>query len=472
MKRTFITFSHGYQNNELTKILKKSISKFSDYGLVVYTAKDFCFDYNYDDPNFWKNGYGYIMKINSCLKSLKEYDEVVWLDTDIVVNHNIDNIWKKNIDLENYPLLPLNRFANYETLPIKIDQHQFDSYKQNLYEYFELIDTEWYNIDQLQACLMLFDIKSKDFLLEVLSHFDVNKLFLTNGDESIINGLLFKKKYRKNLGSIFLCSHFFHSNLRKFIDLPDKEFYPIVMNYPVKKNNFDDIIFFHGSKSLIISDLILSYLIKKTKNNNKTLGEIMRNNGSDKSTKHNYTQIYSTVFDKFKNKKINLFELGIGSIDDTIPWNMTSNGTPGASLYSWLEYFPKASIYAADIDEKILINTKKIKSFHCDQLDQHSIQKLWENPLVNDIEFDIMILDGVHTFDANMFFFGLSSHKIKQGGFFVIEDIHRTDIDRYRDEIPNLEYKFPTYEISLMELYKSNTILDDNTIMLFYKKKF
>jgi hypothetical protein len=35
MKQTFITFSYGYQNDELCKILQKSISTFSNNQLKI-----------------------------------------------------------------------------------------------------------------------------------------------------------------------------------------------------------------------------------------------------------------------------------------------------------------------------------------------------------------------------------------------------------------------------------------------------
>ena len=470
MKRTYITFSHGYENNELTKILRSSVREFSKYGLIIYNSKDFEFDYDYDNLDFWNSGFGYIMKIHSCIKSLVEYDEVVWLDTDIVVNHNIDNIWKKTDELENYPLLPYNRFANYVEKPISVPKEKVENYKQKIFNYFELDDKGWFKQELLQACFMLFNSNSKQFFFEVLKHFGNHHPQLPHGDESIINGLLFKHNFHKNLGNIFLCSHFYHGNLRKFIGLQKKENFPNLFNHKIIENNFDDIIFFHGAKSLMVANMLLSLLMKFKKTRELSLGEIMKNNGSDKSTKHNYTKLYSVLFDKFKNQKINLFELGIGSNSENIPWNMTVNGVPAASLNSWLEYFPLCNVYAADIDENILFNTKKIKTFYCDQLNEVSIKKMWEHPLLNNLEFEIIILDGVHTFEANMLFFYSSIHKLKTGGICVIEDIHKKDLDMYKKELNKLEYWFPGYEISLIELLKSSEEIIDNSVMIFYKK--
>jgi hypothetical protein len=471
MKKTYITFSYGYENDELTKILKKSIDEFSEYDLKIYTPADFSYDYEYDNPQFWKSGYGFIMKIHSCLKSLTEYDEVVWLDTDIVATEKIDKIWEYQTLLEDYPLLPKSRFANYKNNPTKQDPNLLLIHIKSLCDYF---DVKNYNVNELvylQACAMLFDKKSINFFETVLEYFkNFNSSALPNGDESIINGLLWKDKKNRNLGNIFLCSYFFHGNLSKVIELDDKKSYPELFDLEILENNFDELLFFHGTKSLIVADMLLANLRKFKKTKKLSLGEIMKNNGSDKSTKHNYTKLYSVLFDKFQNKKINLFELGIGSNCETIPWNMTSKGVPAASLNSWLEYFPFCNVYAADIDENILFNSKRIKTFYCDQLNENSIKKMWQNSILKNLEFEIMILDGVHTFEANMFFLNLSIHKLKTGGICVIEDIHKNHLDLYKNELNKLEYWFPTFEISLLELFKSSENVDDNCIMVFHKK--
>ena len=54
-KRSFITFTHGYKNNKLTKLLKKSIDTFSEYPIKIYRTDDLDSSYNFEDPNFWKN---------------------------------------------------------------------------------------------------------------------------------------------------------------------------------------------------------------------------------------------------------------------------------------------------------------------------------------------------------------------------------------------------------------------------------
>jgi hypothetical protein len=470
-KRSFITFTHGYTNNELTKLLKKSIDTFSEYPIKIYTSDDLDSSYNFEDPNFWKSGYGYIIKIHCCLKSLDEFDEVVWLDTDIIVSEKIDRIWDFTSELDNYPLLPKNRFANYEIEPTGLDEVKSQNYIKKIKDAFGIDNVSYTRFDYLQACTMVFDSNSADFFKSVLDNFEYfDKNFFKSGDESIINGLFWKNNYTKNLGNIFLCSHYFHGNLIKVISLEDKNLYPNILNVKPLENNFDKILFFHGSKSLIVSNNILSLLLKHKTTIHSDLGEIMKRNGSDKSTKHNYTKLYSMLFDKFKNQHINIFELGIGTNNQDLSWNMGVNGRPGASLYSWKEYFPKSNIYSADIDKTILINNDVIKSFHCDQLNVTSIESLWDNEPLKEISFEFMILDGYHSFDANMLFLKNSIHKLQIGGYLVVEDIHQNEINQYKDEIGSLEFWFPNFEITLVEPLTYPQSVIDNSLLIFYRK--
>ena len=74
-----------------------------------------------------------------------------------------------------------------------------------------------------------------------------------------------------------------------------------------------------------------------------TLCEIMHKNYSDKSSlhlHHNYSLIYDEMFSEFRNRKINILEIGIGSMNPHIPSNMTGGElgrvyNPGASIRGW-----------------------------------------------------------------------------------------------------------------------------------------
>jgi hypothetical protein len=160
----------------------------------------------------------------------------------------------------------------------------------------------------------------------------------------------------------------------------------------------------------------------------------MIHQGSDKGGGwHNYTLVYNELLKGIKNKARNVFELGIGTINS------------GASLKGWKEYFTKANIFGADIDKDILFEEERIKTFYCDQTSPESISALWSN--FESIEFDFLLEDGLHTYDANICFLENSLHKVKKGGFYVIEDIVVTEIKHYLNYFESCELPFQEYQL-------------------------
>jgi hypothetical protein len=172
------------------------------------------------------------------------------------------------------------------------------------------------------------------------------------------------------------------------------------------------------------------------------LCEIMHRNYSDKSSlhlHHNYSLIYDTMFSEFRNKDINILEIGIGSINPNIPSNMTGGElgrvyNPGASIRGWRQYFPNATIYCCDIDHDILnFDDKKIHGFYLDQTNEESINNCLSG-IMKDVNFDIIIDDGLHWFPVNCNVMNKLLDKVKFGGYYVIEDIVHSQFNyRYLD---------------------------------------
>jgi tetratricopeptide (TPR) repeat protein len=162
------------------------------------------------------------------------------------------------------------------------------------------------------------------------------------------------------------------------------------------------------------------------------LCRIMTEEMSDKGSGwHNYTLLYDFLFRPYRYRITRMFEVGLGTNFTDTPSNMGERASPGASLRGWRRYFPRAHILGADIDTRILFFKEKISTFHVDQLSDGAIDVLWQQ-LSND-RFDIMIDDGLHTFEANTKFFLKSLSKLKCNGYYVIEDIvtHPDNLQRY-----------------------------------------
>jgi tetratricopeptide (TPR) repeat protein len=152
------------------------------------------------------------------------------------------------------------------------------------------------------------------------------------------------------------------------------------------------------------------------------LCDIMNGHGSDKASGwHNYTLLYHFMFHQRRNRVRSLLELGIGTNFTDIPSNMGEQGRPGASLRGWRDYFPEAEIVGADIDRRILFSEERISTHYVDQLSPEAIDELWAATL--QAPFDVIIDDGLHTFEANSLFMERSFGKLAENGLFVIEDI-------------------------------------------------
>jgi hypothetical protein len=202
------------------------------------------------------------------------------------------------------------------------------------------------------------------------------------------------------------------------------------------------------------------------------LCEIMGRNGSDKgsinivSSWHNYTPFYYSIFKYMCDKKLRIFELGLGTNNVKLASNMGKDGIPGASLYGWSEFFPNSDIFGADIDTDILFNTDKIKTFYCDQTNPDIIKKMWDEPDLQN-NFDIIIEDGLHTFNANVCFFENSIHKLNPKGFFIIEDIVHYEKDLFVNKIKEWELQYKDCLFTFLKIPSLHNDHDNNLLVVF-----
>ena len=145
---------------------------------------------------------------------------------------------------------------------------------------------------------------------------------------------------------------------------------------------------------------------------------------------------------------------------------MGKDGRPGASLYGWQEFFPNSYIFGADIDTDILFNTDKIKTYYCDQRSPEIILKMWIKPDLQE-NFDIIIEDGLHTFNANVCFFENSIHKLKQNGYFIIEDINNTEEHLFINKIKTWELEYKDCSFTLLKIPSVRNNSDNNLLVVF-----
>lgn len=180
---------------------------------------------------------------------------------------------------------------------------------------------------------------------------------------------------------------------------------PFLVN-SIRKYSFQDL------GQILISEVEINQLKK-----------LFTIHGSDKSIFHDYDLVYENILNQIECN--HLLEFGIGSQDLSIPNHMQKEFLPGGSLNSWAERLPHAQIVGADIDPKILCRTNQIGTILLDQRSTTSIKTALD-PLNHC--FDLIVVDGLHTVQANFNSFCVAIHKLSENGILVVEDVSEREM--------------------------------------------
>jgi hypothetical protein len=142
--------------------------------------------------------------------------------------------------------------------------------------------------------------------------------------------------------------------------------------------------------------------------------------GSDKATNHNYHLIYGPIVAR-ANAIHAILEVGLGTNNEDVASNMGYGGKPGASLRAFRDYLPRAQVFGADVDKRVLFKEERITTFFVDQTQLETVTALGRQLPA---ELDLIIDDGLHSPNANVAILMLAMTKLKEGGWVVIEDIN------------------------------------------------
>jgi len=148
--------------------------------------------------------------------------------------------------------------------------------------------------------------------------------------------------------------------------------------------------------------------------------------GTDKNTWHNYTGIYETLLTPYRHRPGRLLEIGCAF---------------GGSALLWHTFLPKFLICMVDIN-----NT--INPIIWDHMRYQRFQFNWTNaytPETIDLfrgmypeGFDVVIDDGNHDFEQQVFTINHYLPMIRPGGVLIIEDIQSPDhIQSFTNMIPD-----------------------------------
>lgn len=127
---------------------------------------------------------------------------------------------------------------------------------------------------------------------------------------------------------------------------------------------------------------------------------IGNNAGTDKIYHHGYHRFYDQYIKRNIKK---LLEIGVEG---------------GHSVNLWLQYCPDATIYGLDIKTQYI--NDRVQIFKGDQSNESDLNKLSEKT-GNDV--DVIIDDGSHVPEHQIFSFEKLFKNVKAGGIYIIEDI-------------------------------------------------
>lgn len=131
---------------------------------------------------------------------------------------------------------------------------------------------------------------------------------------------------------------------------------------------------------------------------------------SDKGTHHSYIEIYENLFAKYQDKPINLLEIGVNR---------------GYSLYTWKNYFINAqNIVGIEYQPNIVYKKDGVKVIYSDINNADNVNQQLEN-----MKFDIIIDDGSHRIEDQVFAFEYLKDRLNPGGIYVIEDMQNLESD-------------------------------------------
>jgi hypothetical protein len=148
---------------------------------------------------------------------------------------------------------------------------------------------------------------------------------------------------------------------------------------------------------------------------------------------HTYAPVYEWLFAPLRGEVRKVFECGLGTNNPGVRSSMGAQGQPGASLRVWRDYFPGAMVVGADIDRAVLFSEERIVTGYLDQTAPDTIAQFFAS-LASGLrdDFDIMIDDGLHTFEAARCLLENALPHLKSGGFYIIEDMPLEAVSRFK----------------------------------------
>ena len=168
---------------------------------------------------------------------------------------------------------------------------------------------------------------------------------------------------------------------------------------------------------------------------------------SDKESYHHYiSKFYSDKFSIYKNKKIKLLEIGIQY---------------GHSIKLWEYFFDLAEIHGLDIHHNLQHDYSDRVKIHIGNAYSKNIINFFKE---KNIYFDIIIDDGPHSLESQIFFMDNYIDILNNNGILIIEDVYKENLDILINRFANFKC------VNLLDLEPNIPKKENNSIILYYEK--
>jgi len=122
-------------------------------------------------------------------------------------------------------------------------------------------------------------------------------------------------------------------------------------------------------------------------------------------TVHNYTPAYYEMFKDRREDVHNVLEIGVNY---------------GCSLRMWRDFFPYAGVIGLDTNETCLFSEERIRCFPADQYNERDLMDVMARA---GCKFDLIVDDGSHVPDHQVFSAQVLLPFLAKDGYYVIEDL-------------------------------------------------
>jgi demethylmacrocin O-methyltransferase len=175
----------------------------------------------------------------------------------------------------------------------------------------------------------------------------------------------------------------------------------------------------------------------------KTLVELFETGlyDTDKGSDHNYLRDYDKLFYPYRDRKINVFEVGFYH---------------GGSCKLWEDYFYKAKIKFADIDPDCVFDSVSGRAT-LDIIDSMTLTPKYFKNFPPDIAID----DSFHSLESQIHFIKTVYPALRPGGLLIIEDV--ISLEMFKPAFDELDIP---YEIIDRRIEQNRT---DEVLLIFRK---